>query len=134
MVIAADYPFLSVVGTMLVFFAWVIWFWMLIMVIGDIFRRRDLSGWGKTGWLVLTILLPFVGVFAYLIVNSEGMAQRSAEREQAQRAQVDDYVRSVARDDTTGDGAASEIARAKDLLDRGTIDQREFDTIKARLV
>ncbi|HSL66380.1 MAG TPA: PLDc N-terminal domain-containing protein, partial [Gaiellaceae bacterium] len=110
MLIAADYPFLDVLWTMLIFFLWVMWFWILITVIADIFRRRDISGLGKTGWLVFTIVLPFLGVFIYLITQNDGMMQRNVDRAQAQQAQFDEYVRQAAG---TGGGAATEIERAK---------------------
>jgi hypothetical protein len=128
MLIAADYPFLDVLWTMLIFFLWVMWFWILITVIADIFRRRDISGLGKTGWLVFTIVLPFLGVFIYLITQNDGMMQRNVDRAQAQQAQFDSYVREAAG---TG-GAAAEIERAKGLLDSGAITQAEFDAIKQK--
>jgi len=126
--IAADYPFLDVLWTMVIFFLWVMWFWLLFTVWADIFRRHDLSGLGKTGWLIFTIILPFLGVFVYLISQSEGMTQRTIERQRGERAQFDDYVRETAG---TG-GAASEIERAKQLLDSGAINQMEFEAIKAK--
>jgi hypothetical protein len=126
--LAANYPFLDVFWTMLVFFLWVLWFWLLFTVFGDIFRRSDLSGWGKTGWLIFTIVLPYLGVFVYLIAEHQGMAQRNIERAQAQRAQLDDYVRETAG----GGGAAAEIEKAKGLLDSGAITQSEFDAIKQK--
>jgi hypothetical protein len=128
MLLAADYPFLDLLWTMLLFFLWIMWFWLLFAIWSDIFRRHDLSGFGKTAWLIFTIFLPFLGVFIYLITNNEGMTQRNLERAQAQRAQFDDYVR-----DTAGSGgAAAEIERAKELLDRGAITQAEFDAIKQK--
>jgi hypothetical protein len=126
-VLAADYPFLDVMWSMLVFFLWIAWFWLLFMIWTDIFRRHDLSGFGKAAWLIFTIVLPFLGVFVYLITNNEEMTKRNLERAQAQRAQFDDYVR-----DTAGGGAAAEIDRAKQLLDGGAITQAEFDAIKAK--
>jgi hypothetical protein len=126
--LAADYPFLDVMWTMIVFFVWILWFWLLFTVWFDVFRRHDISGWGKTGWLIFTIVLPFLGVFVYLISQSEGMTERNVEREKAQRAQFDDYVRQSAG----GDGAAAEIDRAKKLLDSGAITQDEFDTLKQK--
>src|SRR5215218_505024 len=127
-VLGADYPFLDVMWSMLVFFLWVLWFWLLFTVFGDVFRRHDLSGWGKAGWLIFTIILPFLGVFVYLISQNEGMTQRTIERQRGERAQFDDYVR-----DTAGTGgAASEIERAKQLLDSGAINQMEFEAIKAK--
>jgi Short C-terminal domain/Phospholipase_D-nuclease N-terminal len=126
--LAADYPFLDVLWTMLIFFLWIAWFWLLITVFADVFRRRDISGWAKTAWLIFVIVLPFLGVFIYLITQSDEMAKRNLERAQAQRAQFDDYVRETAG----GGGAAAEIERAKALLDSGAITQQEFDAIKAR--
>ena len=128
-VLAADYPFLDVLWTMLVIFAWVIWFWLLIVVFGDLFRRHDVGGGKKVVWFIFVIFLPFIGVFAYLIANSDGMAQRNAERAEAQQAQFDDYVRTTAGG---GGGAAAEIDKAKQLLDSGAISQQEFDAIKAK--
>ena len=130
-VLAADYPFLDVLWTILVIFAWVIWFWLLIVVFSDLFRRRDIGGGKKVVWLIFVIFLPFIGVFAYLIANSDGMAQRNAQRAQGEKAAFDDYVRTVA---TTGEsgGPASEIDRAKQLLDSGAITQDEFNAIKAK--
>ena len=127
MVTAADYPFLDVLGTMLIFFAWVIWFWLLIRVFGDVFRRHDLSGWGKAGWTLLVIVLPFLGVLIYLIAQHDGMRERSLKQAQAQQQALDQYVR-----DTAAGGSVAEIAKAKELLDSGTITQQEFEAIKAK--
>ena len=126
--IAADYPFLEVLGSMLIFFAWVIWFWLLITVFSDIFRRHDLSGGGKVLWMIFVIVLPYLGVFIYLIANHEGMTERNVERARAQQAQMDQYVQSVAG----GGGAAAEIEKAKGLLDSGAITQAEYDAIKQK--
>ena len=126
---AVDYPFLDLMWTMLVFFLWVIWFWLLFTIWGDIFRRDDISGWGKAGWLIFTIVLPVLGVFVYLISQNQGMTARNVERARAQRAHFDEYVRETAGG---GGGAAAEIERAKALLDSGAISQEEFDAIKRR--
>jgi hypothetical protein len=128
LVLAADYPFLDVLWTLLVFFAWVIWFWLLITVLADVFRRHDISGWAKVGWTIFVIVLPFLGVFIYLGTQSKSMAERNQRDAQAAQAQVDDYVRSVA----TEGGAAAEIERAKKLLDSGAISQAEFEAIKQK--
>jgi hypothetical protein len=114
--------------TMLVFFLWIAWFILLFRVFGDIFRRDDISGWGKTAWIVFVILLPFLGVFVYLIANNSGMTDRTLRDAQAAQSDFDDYVRSVA----TEGGAAGEIDRAKQLLDSGAITQAEFDQLKAK--
>ncbi len=126
--LAADYPFLDVLWTMLIFFLWITWFWLLITVFADIFRRHDLSGLGKTAWLIFAILLPFLGVFLYLITQGDKMARRNVEHVQAQQAQLDAYVRETAG----SGGAAAEIEKAKGLLDSGAITQAEFDAIKQK--
>ena len=127
--LATDYPFLDVMWTMAIFFVWILWFWLLFTVFADIFRRHDLSGLGKTGWIVFAILLPFLGVFIYLITQNVGMTERNLQRSRAQREQFDDYVRETA---TPGGGAAAEIDKAKQLLDSGAITQAEFETLKQR--
>lgn len=129
MLVAADYPFLDILWTMLIFFLWIAWFWILITVFADIFRRHDTSGFGKVLWLIFVILVPFLGVFVYLIANHDGMTKRNIERMQNQQAQMDDYVRSVS---AGSGGAAAEIEKAKGLLDSGAITQAEFDSIKAK--
>ena len=131
MVLASDYPFLDIVGTMLIFFAWVIWFWILIRVLVDVFRRHDLSGFGKAGWTLFMIVVPFLGVLIYLIAHGQDMGKRDIEQAQAQQAQFDQYVKSVAGPEAGG-GAAAEIAKAKSLLDSGAITQAEFDSLKAK--
>jgi hypothetical protein len=125
--IAADYPFLDILWTMFIFFAWVIWFWLLITIFADIFRRHDIHGGAKTLWCIFVIITPFIGVFVYLISQSKGMSERNLQHVQAQRAQTDDYIRSVAADDP-----ASQIAQAKSLLDTGAINQQEFDALKQK--
>src|SRR5687768_3306784 len=129
MLLAADYPFLDVLWTMLVFFLWVSWFMILFHVIGDIFRRRDASGAKKTLWLIFVLFLPFVGVFVYLIANSDDMARRRLEDARAAQSEMDDYVRTVA---ASGNSTTAEIDRAKQLLDSGAINQSEFEAIKAK--
>jgi hypothetical protein len=128
MPIAADYPFLDVFWSMIIFFVWVTWIWMMILILSDVFRRRDLSGWGKAGWTFFLIILPFLGALIYLIAQSDGMAERRAQDVQGQRAQMDDYVRSVAG----SGGPAAEIDKAKALLDSGAIDQAEYEALKAK--
>jgi hypothetical protein len=126
--VAADYPFLDVLWTMLIFFLWVIWFWLLIVIFGDIFRRNDISGWSKAGWSLFVIFLPLLGVLIYLGVNSQGMSERSARATQAAQTQADDYIRTVA----AGGGAAGEIEKAKQLLDSGAIDAQEYEALKRK--
>jgi len=127
--IAADYPFLDVLWTMFIFFAWVIWFWLLITIFADIFRRHDIHGGAKTLWCIFVILTPFIGVFVYLISQSKGMNERNLQSVKQQRQQTDEYIRSVSGG---GGDAASQIAQAKSLLDSGAITQAEFDGLKAK--
>jgi Short C-terminal domain/Phospholipase_D-nuclease N-terminal len=135
MVIAADYPFLDVFWTIIVFFCWVIWFWILIRVLADVFRRHDISGWGKAGWTVFMIVLPFLGVLVYLIAHGQDMGRRDLEQAQAGQRQFDEYVRSVAGPSGGGGGgAAAEIAQARELLDSGAITQEEFEALKKKAV
>jgi hypothetical protein len=126
MVLGADYPFLDLLWTMVIFFAWIIWFWLLITIFADVFRRRDIGGFSKALWLIFVIVLPFLGVFIYLIANHEGMADRNVRQVQAAQAQMDDHIRTVAG------GPAAEIEKAKSLLDSGAITQAEFDALKAK--
>ena len=128
MVVGADYPFLDVLWTLIIFFAFVIWIWIMITVFIDLFRRHDTSGWAKAGWVIFLIFLPLLGVLIYLIVNHEGMADRSAREVQAQQEQFDSYVQSVAS--STDPGA--QIEKAKQLLDSGAITQAEFEQMKAK--
>jgi Short C-terminal domain/Phospholipase_D-nuclease N-terminal len=127
MVIAADYPFMDVLWSMIIFFFWVIWIWIVITVLIDIFRRDDIGGWAKAAWVVFVVILPWLGVLVYLIVEHDGMRERSMKQSQAQKQAFDEYVR-----DTAGGGSAAEIARAKELLDSGTITQEEFEVMKAK--
>ena len=128
MLFASDYPFLDVFWTMLVFFGWVIWFWLLITVFADLFRRHDISGWGKAAWTFFVIILPFLGVLVYLIAQGQHMAERKQADMQASRAAFDDYVRDVA----AKEGPSDQIAKAKQLLDSGAIDAAEFERLKAK--
>lgn len=128
MPLGADYPFLDLLWTMLLIFLWITWFWLLITVFGDVFRRRDIGGGKKTLWLIFVILVPFLGVFIYLMVNNHGMTERRIGEVQAQQQQFDEYVQSVA----TPGGAAAEIEKAKQLLDSGAITQAEFDALKQK--
>ena len=131
MIVAADYPFLDIFFTIVVFFAWVAWFSVLISVLGDVFGRDDMSGWGKAGWVLFVVVVPFLGVLVYLGTQGQQMAARKMAHAQAQRAQMDDYVREVAGTSGSG-GSAAEIAQAKTLLDSGAIDQAEFDRLKQK--
>ena len=129
MVFAAEYPFLNIFWNMVIFFAWVIWIWMMIIVISDVFRRHDLSGGAKAAWIIFMIILPFLGVLIYLIKHSEGLAERRSQDAYAMAARTVE-----ASGGTVGGGHAAEIEKAKGLLDSGAITQAEFDTLKAKVL
>jgi hypothetical protein len=124
------YSFLDVMLSILVFFAWVIWFWLLITVLADLYSRHDISGWGKAAWTIFCIFLPLIGVLTYLIIESDGMAERSARDKRAYQAETDDYIKSVAG---TADPAQT-IAKGKELLDQGAISSAEYDALKRRVL
>ena len=126
--LATQYPFLSVMWTLIVIFAWIIWFWLLITVFADLFRRHDCSGWAKAGWIIFVIVLPFLGVLIYLIAESKGMAERNTQQAQAAQSEFDSYVKTVA----TQSDPTEQIAKGKQLLDSGAITQAEFDSLKAK--
>ena len=128
MILATSYPFLEVFWTMLIFFAFVVWIWILFIVLADIFRRHDASGFVKVLWIIFLIIVPYLGVFIYLIVEHKGMTERAVKQQEVAEEQTAQYVKSVA-----GQGDPTEqIAKAKQLLDSGTISQAEFDQIKQK--
>ena len=125
--LAASYPFLDVLWSMVIFFAFIIWIWLLITVFADIFRRRDIGGGMKAVWIVFVILLPYLGVLIYLIAEHDGMADRNEAQMSKVKQQQDEYIKSVA-----GSSPADQIAQAKSLLDSGAISQAEFDALKTK--
>jgi predicted PurR-regulated permease PerM len=130
--IVADVSFIDIFWSMLWFFFLFIWIVILFHVLTDLFRDHTLSGGMKTLWVVFLVFLPFLAVLVYVISRGKGMAERAAARQQQSQEQFEGYVRSVA---ATGDGTttpADQIAQAKQLLDAGTIDQAEFDRLKAK--
>ena len=124
---AADYPLLSIIWTMLVFFGLFLWIMLIFRAFADLFSRHDVSGWGKAGWTILIVFLPLLGVCIYLISQGKGLAEREMAKAQKSQGEFDDYVRGVA-----GGGAADDIAKAKDLLDSGAIDADEYGRLKAK--
>ncbi len=120
-------PFFSVLWTMAVFFAWIIWFWLLITVFSDLFRRHDIGGGTKVLWMIFVIIVPYLGVFIYLIANHDSMTERAAKQQQAEQQQIDERIRSVAPSTP-----AADIEKAKQLLDSGAITQAEYDSLKAK--
>jgi hypothetical protein len=125
---AAEYPLLNIVWSMLVFFGLVIWLRLLFTVFGDLFARHDISGWGKAGWCLLAIVLPFIGVLLYLGIHGEGMANRQVKALEGAQGKLDQHARETA---ITG-SPTGEITEAKQLLDSGAISQIEFDSLKAK--
>ena len=126
MSLLADYSFMDVFWSMIIFFFWVIWIWIVITVLIDVFRRRDIGGFAKAAWVIFVVILPWLGVLIYLIAQHDGMRDRSLKQAQAQQSAFDARVREAAG------GSADEIAKAKALLDAGTITQQEFDALKAK--
>jgi Short C-terminal domain/Phospholipase_D-nuclease N-terminal len=127
-VVAADYPFLDLVWTMIIFFLWISWIWIMVMLLSDVFRRHDLSGWGKAAWTLLLVILPILGGLLYLGMHGKDMSERRVQEAAASRAQFDDYVRTAAG----SGGPAAEIEKAKQLLDSGAITSAEFEAIKQK--
>ncbi|MER6781627.1 MULTISPECIES: SHOCT domain-containing protein [unclassified Streptomyces] len=127
--LAVDYPLLNMFWTMLLIFIWVLWFMLLFRIIGDIFRDDDLSGWGKTGWTILVIILPFLGVFVYLIARGRGMGERELRRAQRNEEEFRSYVQNAA-----GPSQSEELARLAELREKGHISAAEFEQAKAKVL
>ena len=127
----SSYPLLDVMWTMLVFFCWMLWIWLLITVYGDLFKRRDIGGWAKTGWVLFTLLLPFLGVFVYLIAQGRSMKERELVELQQRRSEMDEYVRSVA---ASGQDGVDQIKAAQDLLASGAITTDEYEALKHKVL
>ncbi|MEU8764121.1 SHOCT domain-containing protein [Streptomyces sp. NPDC048659] len=131
-----DYPLLNLFWTMLWFFLWIMWLFLLFKVITDIFRDHELHGWGKAGWLILCILLPYLGVLIYVIARGKGMGQRDIKQAQASEAAFQDYIRKTAGTGPGGGGggSADELARLAELKDKGAITDEEFEKAKAKVL
>ena len=128
MPIAADYPFLNILWSMLIFVGFIMWIWLAIMVFMDIFRRRDMGGFAKAIWIIFIIFIPLFGVLVYLIAYHNGIADRNEKGQEAAQAAFDQQVKEAAGKG----GPAGEIETAQKLLDAGTISQSEFDHIKSK--
>jgi len=126
----SSYPLLNAFWTMLWFFLWILWFFLLFRIILDIFRSKDLGGWGKAGWLIFVIILPFLGVFVYLIARGRGMSDRDVQDAQARDQAMRAYVRDAAQESSPAD----ELAKLADLRERGVISDAEFQQSKAKVL
>ena len=127
--LAYTYPLADLFGTMLGLFVFIIWFWLLVVVFSDIFRSRDLGGFAKAIWVIFVIVLPFLGIFVYLIARGGKMHERAAQQAQQQQQAFDDYVK-----ETAGSGSAEELAKLADLKQKGVITEAEFESQKAKLL
>ena len=127
---AYDYPVLGVFWSMFVFFLWILWFFLLFRVVADIFRSDDLSGWAKAAWLIFVLVVPFLGVFVYVIARGDGMGRRDLAHAQARDQAFQSYVRDAA----SSGGTADELAKLAELRDRGVIDDAEFAQQKAKIL
>ncbi|MER5930333.1 SHOCT domain-containing protein [Streptomyces sp. NPDC002054] len=128
-----DYPLLNLFWTMLWLFLWVLWFFLLFKVITDIFRDHSLGGWGKAGWLVLVVLIPYLGVLIYLIVRGRSMGERDVKAMKEQEASFRQYVQQAAGSGGGG-SSADELHKLSALKDKGDISQEEFDRAKAKIL
>ena len=128
--LAAEFGTGQVFWSLLWFFLWVIWFWLLIVVFSDIFRSDDLSGWGKALWSIFVILVPYLGVFVYLIARGHKIQEHRERDAQAGEAAFRQYVQNVAG--SGGGGTVDDIARLADLRDRGVLSEEEFQQAKAK--
>ncbi|MEU9391302.1 SHOCT domain-containing protein [Streptomyces sp. NPDC048324] len=126
--LAYDYPLLSVFWSMLWFFLWIMWFVLLFRIVVDIFRDDDMSGWGKAGWLAFVILLPFLGVFVYVIARGKNMGRREVAQARAQQQEFDSYIRKTAG--SGGSSSVDELARLSEIRARGDITDQEFARAK----
>ncbi len=127
-----QYPILDFFLTMLYFFLFVIWIWLLITVFVDIFRSHDMGGWAKALWVIFIIILPFLGVFVYLIARGGKMHERAAQQAAQQQKAFDQYVRQTAG--TSGDTTADQLAKLADLKSQGVLSDAEFDAQKAKIL
>jgi hypothetical protein len=125
-----SYPLLDAFWTILMIFLWVIWFWILITIIIDLFRSRDLSGWAKALWFIFILLLPLIGVLVYLIARGGSMHERAVQQAQQQDKAFRSYVQQAAGPQSSAD----QLAKLADLRDRGVITAAEFDREKAKIL
>ncbi|MFE0193342.1 SHOCT domain-containing protein [Streptomyces sp. NPDC059008] len=129
-----DYPLLNAFWTMCLIFLWVMWLFLLVRIVGDIFRSQDVNNWAKTGWLVLVIALPFVGVFIYVLARGRGLSEREVALAQRQQRQLRDYIRETARAEGETIRPEDSLAKLAELKNRGDITEEEFQKAKAKVL
>jgi hypothetical protein len=129
---AQDYPLLNLFWTMLWLFVWILWIFLLVRIILDVFRSDDLGGWSKALWVIFIIILPFIGVLVYLIARGSGMQKRDVRDARAADQEMRSYIRSAAAE--TPPSTAEELSKLASLRDQGVLSQAEFDTQKAKLL
>jgi hypothetical protein len=129
---ASSYPLLDAFWTILEIFLWVIWIWILITVFADLFRSHDLSGWAKALWFLFVLLIPMIGVLAYLIVRGGSMHERAVQRAQQQDQALHDYLQQAASQSPAN--TADQLEKLASLRDRGVISGQEFDQEKAKVL
>jgi hypothetical protein len=127
---STNYPLLDAFWTMFMIFAFVVWFWLIIMIFMDIFRSHDIGGVAKTLWVLFVIFLPVLGILVYLIARGGGMHERALKQAQAQQKQFDEYVRQTAG----SGGSADELEKLAKLKEQGVITDQEFAAQKAKLL
>ena len=130
--LASSYPVLDAFLTMLYFFLFIIWIWLLIMVFMDVFRSHDMGGWAKALWVIFIIVLPFLGVFVYLIARGGSMHERAAAQAAEQQKAFDQYVKQAAG--TPGESSADQLHKLANLKSQGVLTDAEFEAQKAKIL
>ena len=123
-----DFSFWDLMWTIIVVYALFVVIMMLVSIVADLFRDRELSGWAKAGWIIFLVVFPLIGILVYVIARHQGMVERASKQQEAAKSEFDSYVKGVAG----SGGPSQEIAAAKSLLDSGAISQEEFDALKAK--
>lgn len=131
-----DYPLLNLFWTMLWFFLWIMWLFLLFKVITDLFRDHELNGWAKAGWMILVIVLPFLGVLLYVIFRGRSMGKREVAAAQEREAAFKSYIRQTASEGggATGGADVDQLARLHDLKEKGAISEEEYQQAKAKIL